>query len=75
MLGETNPVDSKPDTIRGASAYRLEGTSVTAVTPWKVPRQRLPCGSKTMNWLSTAAVPNIGCTRTELSSAGLPVVR
>lgn len=38
--------------------------SSMAVTPCKVPRRTLPCGSEKMSWSATPAVPSAGSIRT-----------
>ncbi|KAA8581044.1 hypothetical protein FQN60_002625, partial [Etheostoma spectabile] len=78
MLGETNPADSKPGTIRGDFCIdvsncfvfiplrllcpRFTGTSSTAVTLSRVPTRRSPCGLKMTSWSTTPAVPPAGST-------------
>lgn len=40
----------------------LSGISSTAATPWRMPRLRLPCGSRIRNLCPTPPVPSPGCT-------------
>ena len=44
-------------------ALVFTGTSSMAVTQWKVPTRRFPCGLQMMSWSATQAVPLAGSTK------------
>lgn len=44
-------------------ALVFTGTSSMAVTQWKVPTRRFPCGLQMTSWSATRAVPSAGSTK------------
>merc|ERR1711884_895978 len=62
MLGETNPKDSKPGTIRGDFSSRSAATSATARTPSTRRRRRSRSGSSPRSSSAGSRPPSTGST-------------
>lgn len=56
MLGETHPADSKRESSSETSAFRLAGTSLSAVIQQEVPREKPSYGVSLKTWLTAGLV-------------------